>query len=64
MNADGEIYDSPIPGQFGGSSKLNIYGRLDCSSAASTINRNTESTSKTLTSTGQNSDYSKIRRHS
>ena len=32
-------YESDTPGQFGGNSKLKIYGRLDCPSALSTIKR-------------------------
>lgn len=30
---DGEPYESPEPGQFGGHKRLKIYGRLDCPSA-------------------------------
>ena len=37
MGADGNIYESETPGQYGGNSKLKIYGRLDCPSALSTI---------------------------
>ena len=37
--ADGKFYESDTPGQFGGNSKLKIYGRLDCPSALSTIKR-------------------------
>lgn len=33
LGADGKIYESTIPGQFGGHKKLKIYGRLDCPSA-------------------------------
>ncbi len=39
MNSDGTFYESPAPGQLGGNSKLKIYGRLDCPSALSTIQR-------------------------
>ena len=39
LNADGNFYESTTPGQFGGNSKLKIYGRLDCPSAISTIRR-------------------------
>ncbi len=39
LGADGKIYESDTPGQFGGSSKMKIYGRLDCPSATSTIRR-------------------------
>ena len=39
LGADGKIYESETPGQFGGNSKLKIYGRLDCPSAISTIRR-------------------------
>ncbi len=33
LSADGKIYESNTPGQFGGNSKAKIYGRLDCPSA-------------------------------
>lgn len=33
LGADGKIYESTTPGQFGGHKKLKIYGRLDCPSA-------------------------------
>lgn len=39
LGADGKIYESEVPGQFGGNGKLKIYGRLDCPSALSTIRR-------------------------
>ena len=39
LGADGKFYESDTPGQFGGNSKLKIYGRLDCPSALSTIKR-------------------------
>lgn len=39
MGADGNIYESETPGEFGGNSKQKIYGRLDCPSALSTIRR-------------------------
>jgi len=39
LGADGKFYESDTPGQFGGNSKLKIYGRLDCFSALSTIKR-------------------------
>lgn len=39
LGADGKIYLSETPGEFGGNSKLKIYGRLDCPSALSTIRR-------------------------
>lgn len=39
LGADGKIYESDTPGEFGGNSKLKIYGRLDCPSALSTIKR-------------------------
>ena len=37
MGADGNIYESETPGEFGGNGKLKIYGRLDCPSALSAI---------------------------
>lgn len=39
LGADGSFYESETPGEFGGNSKLKIYGRLDCPSALSTIKR-------------------------
>ena len=39
LGADGNTYVSETSGQFGGNGKLKIYGRLDCSSALSTIKR-------------------------
>ena len=39
LGADGKVYESETPGQFGGNSKLKIYGRFDCPSALSTIRR-------------------------
>ena len=39
LGADGTEYLSETPGELGGNSKLKIYGRLDCSSALSTIRR-------------------------
>ena len=39
LGADGKIYESETPGQFGGNGKMKIYGRLDCPSALSTIRR-------------------------
>ena len=39
MGADGIIYESETPGQFGGNGKMKMYGRLDCPSALSTIKR-------------------------
>ena len=37
LGADGNIYLSDTPGEFGGNSKLKIYGKLDCWSALSAI---------------------------
>ena len=34
IGPDGKLYDSEIPGLFGGHKTLKIYGRLDCPSAA------------------------------
>ena len=39
LGADGNIYESETPGEYGGNGKMKIYGRLDCSSANSTIKR-------------------------
>lgn len=39
LGANGSIYESDTPGEFGGNSKMKIYGRLDCPSANSTIRR-------------------------
>ena len=33
INAEGNTYESIIPGTLGGNKKLKIYGRLDCPSA-------------------------------
>jgi hypothetical protein len=37
--ADGEPYESPTPGQFGGHRRGKLYGRLDCPSALRAIAR-------------------------
>ena len=34
IDANGNTYESKVPGQFGGHKRLKIYGRLDCKSAA------------------------------
>ena len=39
LGADGKIYKSETPGEYGGNSKMKIYGRLDCPSANSAIKR-------------------------
>ena len=39
LGADGTIYESETPGEFGGNSKQKVYGRFDCPSALSTIKR-------------------------
>lgn len=39
LGADGKIYESEVPGEFGGNGRLKIYGRLDCPSALSAIKR-------------------------
>ncbi|MCD8215195.1 MAG: metal-binding protein [Clostridiales bacterium] len=39
LDADGNVYLSETPGEFGGNKKLKIYGRLDCYSALSAIKR-------------------------
>lgn len=39
MDANGQIYESETPGEYGGNGKLKIYGRLDCPTANSTIRR-------------------------
>lgn len=39
LGADGKIYLSDVPGQFGGNGKGKIYGRLDCPAALSSIQK-------------------------
>lgn len=39
LGADGKIYESETPGEYGGNRKLKIYGRLDCGSALSSMKR-------------------------
>ena len=39
MNSDGSIYESETPGRYGGNSAAQIYGRLDCPTALSTMKR-------------------------
>ena len=39
LGADGQIYESEIPGTLGGNGKLKIYGRLDCGTALSSMKR-------------------------
>lgn len=39
LGADGNCYESEIPGEFGGNSKQKVYGRFDCPSALSSIRR-------------------------
>ena len=39
LRADGKIYESETPGEYGGNGKLKVYGRLDCPSALSAIKR-------------------------
>ena len=39
VGADGQFYESEIPGVFGGNSKLKIYGRLDCGTALASIKK-------------------------
>lgn len=39
LGADGKIYESEAPGEYGGNGKLKIYGRLDCGSALSSMKR-------------------------
>jgi methylphosphotriester-DNA--protein-cysteine methyltransferase len=33
LGADGQLYQSSLPGTLGGHRRLKIYGRLDCASA-------------------------------
>lgn len=33
LGADGQIYESNVPGALGGNRKAKIYGKLDCSAA-------------------------------
>ena len=37
--ADGRVFDSPVPGQWGGHRGSRIYGRLDCRAALQAIAR-------------------------
>ena len=37
LGADGKIYLSENPGEYGGNSESKIYGRLDCSMALNAI---------------------------
>ena len=39
LGADGQIYESETPGEYGGNGKLKIYGRLDCGSALASMKR-------------------------
>lgn len=39
LGADGKVYLSETPGTLGGNGKAKIYGRLDCSSALSSIRK-------------------------
>lgn len=39
LGADGKVYESKIPGEYGGNGKMKIYGRLDCGTANATIRR-------------------------
>ncbi len=39
LGGDGNFYYSETKGAFGGNSKAKIYGRLDCSSAESSMKR-------------------------
>ena len=47
LGADGQIYESPTPGQFGGNGRARIYGRLDCSQALRAIREAPEVYKKT-----------------
>jgi len=37
--ADGRVFDSPVPGRWGGHRGSRIYGRLDCRAALQAIAR-------------------------
>ena len=39
IGADGNFYESAVPGRWGGHRRSKIYGRLDCPSALRTIAR-------------------------
>ena len=39
LRADGNFYESDVPGEYGGNSKQKVYGRFDCPSALSSIKR-------------------------
>ena len=38
-DANGNIYLSDTPGEYGGNSKLKVYGRLDCGTALASMRR-------------------------
>ena len=39
LGADGKIYESEKPGEYGGNGRDKIYGRLDCGMALSSMKR-------------------------
>jgi methylphosphotriester-DNA--protein-cysteine methyltransferase len=39
LGGDRQFYSSPVPGLFGGNTRMKIYGRLDCSSANRAVAR-------------------------
>jgi methylphosphotriester-DNA--protein-cysteine methyltransferase len=39
LSADGRLYSSETPGEFGGNSKLRIYGQLNCWSARNALGK-------------------------
>ena len=39
LGADGKIYESETPGEFGVNGKLKVYGRLDCGTALASMKR-------------------------
>ena len=39
LGADGKIYESETPGEYGGNGNLKIYGRMDCGTALAYMKR-------------------------
>jgi methylphosphotriester-DNA--protein-cysteine methyltransferase len=39
IGSDGEAYESPCPGMFGGHRRTRIYGRLECTAARRALAR-------------------------
>lgn len=39
LGADGNIYESEVPGEYGGNRETGVYGRMDCSAALNALKR-------------------------